>query len=559
LTASQADERIWAAGPVSAIEDTGSPPGVSGWRKLARIRPDLPLFMAALAAAAGVLGLFRTLALLWAIWTGDPLRSIGMLIPPVSVLLALRVWKQCGWERRGSWWGLPLILLAFLTSAMQQRMLLRGIVGTVTVSLIPVSTPLFLYGSGLVLLFAGWRVCRRAWFPILLLTLSQPVPVLHLGLIDAPLQRVAAEIARAFATLIGFAPTTPELRLMFSPHFGMFIAPGCDGIRGAVTMGYTALLLGYWKRVSILRWILYVVGAVLLGYVFNFVRLCLLVVYYRFAIGHRTLEGFGTQADYMIGFCLFAAATALFVWVARRKNSVPAPPLPAFQATHPKPDHLQWRAASLAFIVVLTIFLEARDMIRYAHPTAANLAFASRFPRQIGEFRLIATRYESSAGQRVLAVGDYAAPGSDTVMLGAWISSVTALHNANDCWIMRGVTPDSTNTTALEMRNGSLARFDVGYYTDSDRSSMVANTLCNAKECTEITRLGNEKQYRIEFVKPSMLRSVGFNYTRPVSFVIRIDRPVTGNSRTAIYSGLTAEAQRFAQGLDLPGLSRTFQ
>jgi len=40
---------------------------------------------------------------------------------------------------------------------------------------------------------------------------------------------------------------------MFAPDFGMFIAPGCDGIRGAITLGYLALVLGYLKRVSLRR------------------------------------------------------------------------------------------------------------------------------------------------------------------------------------------------------------------------------------------------------------------------------------------------------------------
>ena len=159
-----------------------------------------------------------------------PLRSIGILIPPWSIVLTLRVWRQHGWEMRGTWWGLPVIGLAFLLSVMREKMLLVALAGPVGMSFLPVSLPVYVYGCGVVLLFAGARVWRKAWFPLGLLLLSQPVPILSSQLVDIPLQHLSARVARGFATLIGFAPTTPQLRLMFSPDFGMFIAPGCDGI-----------------------------------------------------------------------------------------------------------------------------------------------------------------------------------------------------------------------------------------------------------------------------------------------------------------------------------------
>ena len=50
----------------------------------------------------------------------------------------------------------------------------------------------------------------------------------------------------------------------------MFIAPGCNGIRGAVTMGLIALIAGYIYRFRWYAHVAVVAGAVLLGYVFNF-------------------------------------------------------------------------------------------------------------------------------------------------------------------------------------------------------------------------------------------------------------------------------------------------
>ena len=44
-------------------------------------------------------------------WMTDPLKSIGGLIPIVSLLLILRVWRSLHWETHGSWWGLLILAL----------------------------------------------------------------------------------------------------------------------------------------------------------------------------------------------------------------------------------------------------------------------------------------------------------------------------------------------------------------------------------------------------------------------------------------------------------------
>ncbi len=311
----------------------------------------------AILAAAGCLGIYRELAFLWMCWTTDPLRSIGILIPPASIVLTLRIWRQHGWEMRGTWGGLFVIALAFFLSFLRLNVMFLAVAGRATLSIIPVSLPVYVYGSGIILLFAGTRVWRNAWFPLGLLLLCQPVPFLSNELIDIPLQNVSARVARSFATLIGFAPTTPQLRLMFSPNFGMFIAPGCNGIRGAVTMGYVALILGYLKRVSAILWIALVAGAVFLGYLFNFTRLCVLVLYYRAALGHPSMEGFAKQADYFIGSCLFLTATLLFLRLASNKQAKPDPPQVAPGNGTPQPRILNVCIKCAAFAVAILLAL----------------------------------------------------------------------------------------------------------------------------------------------------------------------------------------------------------
>ena len=114
-------------------------------------------------------------------------------------------------------------------------------------------------------------------------------------------------------------PLSPDkLRLMFTPEFGMFIAPGCNGIRGAVTMGFIAVIAGYLYRFRWRAHVLVVLGAILLGYVFNFVRLCVLVLFYLVALHFPSLQDRAENADYLIGAVLFFVAVYLLYVVIQK-------------------------------------------------------------------------------------------------------------------------------------------------------------------------------------------------------------------------------------------------
>jgi exosortase J len=523
-------------------------------------RANAPLLWCAMAllAAAGCLGIHREIAELWTFWTTNPLLSIGMLIPPTAIVLTLRVWRQHGWEMRGTWWGLPVIGLAFLLSVLREKMLLIGLVGSVSIALQPVSLPVCVYGCGVVLLFAGTRVCRKAWFPLGLLLLSQPVPILSSQLIDIPLQNISARVARGFATLIGFAPTTPQLRLMFSPDFGMFIAPGCDGIRGAVTMGYLALVLGYLKRVSAPLWAAYVGGAVLLGYLFNFIRLCVLVLYYRVALGHPALEGVAKQADYAIGSCLFLTAVLLFLWLAQRKGKDEPPVGP----THLKTLRGSWngwmKCAAFAMLLAAALSMFPSPLRSSPRTTITPASLAARMPQHVGEFTLTRTWYEQQSGMIVLEAGAYAAPGSDEIILGVSVAPNFNLHTANGCWLARGLAPDLLASRNYATGNGESVSLDTGFYSDGITDNVVVNAFCDPRSCSQFRRTTSSGRIGFLVLKPQMYELAG-SQAHVVSIMVRIDKLHSSAQKQANYDLLSAEAQKFIAELDLLSLSRDFQ
>jgi exosortase J len=481
---------------------------------------------------------------------------------------------------RGSWWGLAAIGGAFFVSILRARAELFVTAGGALVSLIPLTLPVYLYGSGVVLLFAGSRVWRRAWFPLGLLLLSQPVPVLTSSMIDIPLQEISARVARAFATLIHFAPTTPQLRLMFSPDFGMFIAPGCDGIRGAVSLGYLALILGYLKRVSLRRWVAYVIGGVLLGYLFNFIRLCVLVVYYRIALGHPALENAAKWADYAIGSCLFLVAILIFVWLASLKEGEAAPADLARSNNGQKTrgeklaqssGNLFVRLAAFAVVLLAVLALPSSALrARQNGPDSdlSSTASLARFPKQIGPFALTRAWYEQSGGQTLVESGAYSAPGSDEITLAIWVAPFVYYHDANSCWLARGLKPDLVTSLPFVTAQGKSADLSTGFYNDGVTDSIVVSVVCTPGSCSQSQQVASKGRVGFFVLKPQIGDLTG-EAAHPVPIMIRIDRlqtdrvqsdqPHSGASKNDTQSALTAEAQRFLASLDPMSLSQAFQ
>jgi exosortase J len=295
-----------------------------GGEAAAPVRPPFWVLAAALLLTAlGLTAFSQALSGpvgLWHLLTTDGLRSIGLLLPPVSLWLALRAWSWSDWSR-GSWWGLALMAAALVLAMLREVLIPYGLVqagsAVLPFSMVPVGLLLCSYFSGAVLLFGGARAWRQAWFPLLLLLFINPVPRFLQNLVDLPLQTVAAQVTRGFAHWLQVPVEGAALKMMFSPALGIFIAPGCDGLRGAATMGYLALIIGYLRRMRPWRWTMFVTAAVTLAYLLNFVRLCGVIIYYWFALRIPAIGRFGTEIDYCIGAAVFFTA-ALFLLRAPR-------------------------------------------------------------------------------------------------------------------------------------------------------------------------------------------------------------------------------------------------
>ena len=272
------------------------------------------------------LGCFRReISDLWMYWRANSVASIGMLAVPCAVVLTWLALRGRDLKWSGSWWGLAMIAGALALDAFaypSPRIQFRELGPAGLIPLVPIGAMLWVYGSGTVVLFGGWRAWRGAFFPLAMLLAVQPIPPFVVSHFDLPLQSFDAGVARSFAIFLGVPVGGDSLRLLFDHNrLGMLIVPGCDGFSGAVAMGYATLIAGYLYAVRPFTRTFYAIGAVLMAFALNLARLCALVLFYCAAQASPSLGNYAVGADYIIGAMLFASGAAIILLIPRFRLS----------------------------------------------------------------------------------------------------------------------------------------------------------------------------------------------------------------------------------------------
>ncbi len=551
--------------------------------------------IAALLATAGVIIIWPAALLLWGLWVTDPLKSIGMLVPIASFALILRAWRSIGWETRGTWWGLALLALTAVSVYVREHATLVLVVAPWwNVYFPPNSLVAFAYVSGAVLLFGGTRLFRAALFPIFLILMVNPVPHIFNVFVDLPLQRTSAHVARAFAHALGQPLTPDQMRLMFTPDFGMFIAPGCNGIRGAVTMGMIALIVGYLSRFRWYAHALLVAAAVLLGYLFNFVRLCTLVVYYIAALHFTGLQSHGEIADYIIGAFLFLFATWLLTYVVRhathftrseqdtphpqqslssrpdpeRASRVRGPvdgpaslPLTAsgmrsYQDSPSLTASLYPRFAAMTFLILIGTVAFARAYTASSRSARLDHSILANFPAHIGSYTLTRSWNEYATGGPVIFQwADYApADGSAHIAIG--ISPVLGSHDTLICHSARGEDPIWHAELPASTAAGTTT-FSAAFFADGATQYLETTTLCNGSTCGEYS--DNRRHFGFVYSRPSAAALFSRDPQRPIPIMLRAETIDTALPPDLARQQLTADTRAFLAYLSLDDLTRPYR
>ena len=520
--------------------------------------------VAVLLGIAGLFAISSTCSTLWAMWMTDPLKSIGGLIPIVGFVLILRVWRSLRWETGGSWWGLGILAATIAVVHVRDQAVVEMVLSpSWSIVLPPYSLVAVAYTAGFVLLFGGMRLLRAAWFPVVLMWFVNPVPHFFNRYIDLPLQHTSAVIARSFAHALGQPLTPDQLSLMFTPKFGMFIAPGCNGIRGAVTMGFIALIAGYLYRLRLRHWLLLTSGAVLLGYAFNFVRLCGLVVYYVIALRHPWLQNHAAMGDYILGACLFFSASvllfaALLRWSPRRDlRLLPLPAVPgAVSGEVSRARSHAIRCVAFAALIALGSVSYARAIMRRPSAAAIQNQHAAAFPAQVGEYRLQREWNETLVtGAVIFHWAEYAqAGGGPAISIG--VSPTLGAHDTLIChaargedWVWHGplTLPTATGDTSV-----SASLFNNGATQYLEAASVCTGSTCN-QSSTERTHFG------LIYSHPSTHDLLTQSPARPIPILMRAEISDAVLTPIQARTELTQSLTNFLSGADLAEFTKPYR
>ena len=542
---------------------------------LKRLTPPIAAGLAACLVLGGVVSLGRTAEVLYSMWLTDPLKSIGMLVPAVSFVLILRTWRALRWESDGSWWGLVLLVATMLAVRFREQSVLVLILSPRwSVFFPPHSLVAFAYVVGAVLLFGGWRLLKAARFPVLLTWLVNPVPHIFNVYVDLPLQRVSAHVARAFAFALHQKLSPDQMRLMFTPQFGMFIAPGCNGIRGAVTMGMIALIVGHLYRFRWRMHLLFVAGAVLLGYLFNFVRLCTLVLFYIVALRIHWLQSRAEMGDYVLGACLFLFAVWLLFAVVRRvgragdasvaaaaeeirKDGAAPRRLPVWRS-------MELRLAGMALFVVVAGARLAHGMMAARAAAPEPPVAAVPFPKALGEYALARSWMEGMpGGPAIYEWGAYreegghgAAATGNAAQVALGISPTLGSHDASICHSARGEDP----VWRGELRTATAAgveSFSASFFSDGAAQSLEVTTVCNAGSCGEYS--AGDEHLGLIYSRPAPAEAFSHDPKRPIPVMLKVETADTALPAELARRQLTEAATKFLTGVNLPEITGRYR
>jgi exosortase J len=543
----------------------------------------------------GVLAMYSTAMVLWSLWLTDPLKSIGGLVPVVSLVLTLRAWQALDWEMDGTWWGLALLAFTVALVHLRDHAIMEFVIGpSWSIFLPPHSLVALMYATGAVLLFGGWRLLRAARFPVLLTWLVNPVPNFFTVHVDLPLQHISSAIARGFAHVMGQKLTPDQLKLMFTPDFGMFIAPGCNGIRGAVTMGFIALVAGYLYQFKPRVTAALVVGAVFLGYVFNLVRLCFLVLFYITAVHFPWLQSRAEMGDYVIGAVLFFFATGLLFSLIQRwspSGSLMPPKLEKVGGAGRsagyagRPFMTKWAGFAVLVAVGSVPYVRAMTDTRVHSKLETGESDHPPFPERVGRYRLQREWAERlPTGPLVFYWADYspidAGAGPDGAVVSAGgkaldhtpsggedrdgdsgvvsvgVSPTIGAHDTLLChaargedWLWHGDMPLRTETGA--------ANFSGSFFNDGATQYLEATTVCTGDECGQYST--NARHFGFVYSRPDTQMVLRQSPTRPIPVLLRTETLNTAMASDRARAELTDNLRSFLSGANLNEFTKPYR
>lgn len=260
----------------------------------------------------------ETLRMLAVTWWNDPDNSHGLLILPLAVYFA--------WRRRAQWLAAPLAPARKVGFATVLAGLVIFFVGRLGIEFFLTRFSLLVILAGLVLYFGGKRRLRIMAFPICLLLLAIPIPVLVFNLVALPLQSLASYSS---AGVLDFC-SVPVLRdgnVIHLANISLGVAEACSGIRSLMSLIALAVVIGYLKWPHLPQRIVLVLVAIPLAIALNITRVtgtAVIATYWNQEYAMGFFHQFSGWLVFVLAFLLLFGAASLTdrLMPARRRPEV---------------------------------------------------------------------------------------------------------------------------------------------------------------------------------------------------------------------------------------------
>lgn len=247
---------------------------------------------------------FDVLRRLTSDWYNDENYSHGLLVPLIA---GYAIWQnrdllQVLATRPMTWIGGGLIVLAVL--------LLWA--GTVGAELFITRVSFLLAIISLILYFGGKDWLKQMTFPLLLLLLAIPIPLLIFNRIAFPLQLIASDYAARVINLIGI-PAFREGNVIELAQMKLEVVEACSGIRSLMSLATLAVTYAYFTESKWWRRIVLVASVIPIAIATNAARVTItgIMAHHR---GEEAAQGFQHAFS---GWLMFIVAMILLLAVAQ--------------------------------------------------------------------------------------------------------------------------------------------------------------------------------------------------------------------------------------------------
>lgn len=317
--------------------DRGTAPTPGRWA----VRP-LPALGLALALLFALY--WPTVTLLTQTWSGSETFKHGWLVAPISLWLVWQARNRVPMASARPWW--PALLGIAMGGA---TWLVGDVAGVASLQ----ELGLVLMVQFTVMCVLGPVVARSIAFPLVFLFFAIPVG----EFLIPSLMRWTADFT-VFALRASGIPVLREGNTFVIPSGTWSVVEACSGVRYLIASLTVGTLYAYLTYRSNLRRALFIVAAIVVPIVANWLR-----AYFIVMLGHYSGNALAVGVDHLVyGWIFFGLVIALMFWVGSYwREDDPAPPSPVTAVSSQEPTSLAvpgwrscWAAAVTAVVMAAT-------------------------------------------------------------------------------------------------------------------------------------------------------------------------------------------------------------